>query len=83
MSSGAAISASLQTRQVRLDARALYVTPTGRWCRWCPGRGALASADGELFLYHLANGLPAPRVPRSDGFFLSAKNLRLLRRMDR
>lgn len=65
-----------------LSASAHYITPTGRWCRWVPPPDWMAQRrNGELFLYHHADGRRAADRPNSEGFFLTPANLGIVRRI--
>lgn len=64
-----------------LSEVAQYITPTGRWCRWVPKPSGQSRGGAELFLYNLADGRAAPRMPNSSGFYLMEENLGILRRV--
>lgn len=66
---------------VSLSASSAYIAPSGRWCRWWPGASIWRAEGDAVFLYHGADGRPAPRMAGSDGFYLSQANLHLLTRV--
>ncbi|MBX3634023.1 MAG: hypothetical protein KF683_01270 [Rubrivivax sp.] len=67
---------------LELDPRAVYLSPTGRRCRWWPFEGRGGDGSWAVFVYDLADGTPA-RSPRSDGFVLSRGNWYVLRVLGR
>lgn len=65
----------------KLEARAVYLAPSGRRCRWWPGHTRFAqAAPWAILVYDLQDGRPASSA-MSDGFTLSPANFHLLRRV--
>lgn len=60
-----------------LDRTAHYLAPSGRFCVWVPRPGA----DDELFIYRTPGGAVPAAWTRAEGFFLTARNLRIMRRV--
>lgn len=73
-------AAATAVRPVLLDERAVYLSPTGRRCRWWPHASPGFDGSWAVFLYDKEDGTPAVRW-NADGFFLTPKNLRVLRRV--
>lgn len=65
---------------VALEIGAVYLSPSGRRCRWWPSESEHGRRIEALFLYDTPAGRPA-QSPRWDGFVLSANNWYLLRRL--
>lgn len=62
---------------VPLDPNAVYVTPTGRRCRWDPQGGKYRHHTHAAFFAYLDR----PRqLGEHDGFTLTAENYRLLKK---
>jgi hypothetical protein len=65
---------------VMLERGAVYLSPSGRRCRWWPSPSDHGRRVEALILYDTPQGQPA-QSPRWDGFVLSAANWYLLRRL--
>lgn len=67
------------TRGLRPDA--VYLSPSGRRCRWVPLGGDQRQVTSYSFFEYLRDGQQrhGPRALWSDGFVLSPANYQLLR----
>lgn len=66
-----------------LDAKAVYITPLGRKCRWMPLGGKVRRAGWYYFVYllpHCAHTGPMGRPSEVEGFMLTRRALRILQR---
>lgn len=83
IASSAASAARVCTGAAELEPGAVYLSPSGRRCRWCPTEATEKTSDSSaLFLYDLRNGQPASGE-RSDGFRLERANWHFLRQVTR
>jgi hypothetical protein len=65
---------------VALDRRAVYLSPSGRRCRWVATDDAHQGRAYATFLYDLPDGAPG-LSQGGDGFTLAAQNWHMLRRV--
>jgi len=69
----------LMPEMIKLDAKALYMAPSGRCCRWLPrDTPPDHGADRATFTYE---GPSVTGDPRRDQFTLARPNWHLLRRV--
>lgn len=78
MTAGARVVAGGDAFQ--LSREAVYLSPTGRRCRWWPSLADDAWKHQAVFIYDTADGRRASSA-LSDGFVLSRANWKLLRRV--
>ena len=78
MSAGTRVDAGQSV--IELDRHAVYLSPTGRRCRWWPSLADRALGDRAFFVYDLEDGRRASSA-LSDGFVLMKANWHLLRRV--
>lgn len=64
----------------QLDARAVYLSPSGRRCRWVTTTQPAPGRVEAVLLYDLAHGGRAT-TRGADGFVLGQENWHLLRRV--
>lgn len=65
----------------RLERDAVYLSPTGRRCRWWPSGGRGGDNQPALLVYDTRDGRPASSA-LSEGFTLAPENFRCLRRVE-